>query len=103
MNNWLTIKIALHKLITWINIRRQFFHGKFYDWRESDEYKKGVRTILSIKHETPARIISDDFLWTCRIKYFKIIIGWVLFNFWIPYGKVEKSGMQRNNDENCCC
>ena len=78
-----------------------FFSAKFYDYRKTDEYKKGVRTIFSIQYEQPcASLLSPTEKWLAPIANFKIVCGWILINGFILWGKVTLTGYE--NDEDSC-
>ena len=62
----------------------KFFHCKFHDYRNTAVYKGGVRTILSIQYEQPINLISDDSMWNCYVRHFKIVVGILLIDIWIP-------------------
>ena len=81
----------------------QYFHGKFYDYRKTRDYKKGVRTVFSIMYEPPVgSLLSEDTVWRCPVVTFKIISGWLMFNGWFPWGKVVKSGFDKVEEYEGC-
>ncbi len=82
----------------------QFFHGKFYDYRATCDYKNGVRVVFSIEYEPPCGgFLSEDEVWRAPIVTFKITCGWLMFNGWILWGRVTKSGWGPvdRSDEDC--
>ncbi len=71
----------------------QFFHGRFYDYRKTRDYKKGIRTVFSIEYEPPhGSLLSKDEVWRVPVVTFKIKCGWIMFNGWFPLGKPILSG-----------
>lgn len=71
----------------------QYFHGRFYDYRKTRDYKHGIRSIFSIEYEKPCgQLLSKDDVWCAPTVGFKITCGWLMFNGWILWGKITKSG-----------
>lgn len=84
--------VNLNKKLSKLKPFWQFFHVKFYDYRKTDRYKKGIRSILSIEYELPCcSLLSDDEVWKCPIISGKIIFGWLMINLHFPWGRITKS------------
>lgn len=68
----------------------KYFSIKFRLFRESQEYKNGIRKLSIEWDKNPKSVISDDFKWIAPIIQWKIYIGAILISGMFPCGKVSE-------------
>lgn len=83
----------------------QFYSIGFHDNRKTDEYQKGIRTILSIQYEkSKCTLLTDDYAWKAPVRSYKVKCGWLLINGIILSGWIRRTGYERYDcDDDSCC